>query len=395
MSVAASRWPRRLAFFVLGAVVWLPSLHLVFELGAADRSRVANELVARQVAVWHATSRDDATLRAVNPEWDFMSRTYLVLALANHALTLGPGPEREKLVETMDLVIASTLTEESEHGNAHFLLGYAKARPFVDPEARSVFLDGEILFMLEARELVERRESYHLLAQERAIHIEAAMRRSPTLSAESYPDECWTFCNTTALAALAVLDHVHADDHGALLREWVVKAKARLVDPRTGLLVSSYTRDGRTLDGPEGSSLWMTATNLRFVDESFAQDQYGRARRALGRTAFGFGWAREWPSGDLERPDVDSGPIVPFFGASAGSSGLAVLGASAFGDAKYRDALFASLELAAFPDDRAGSRGGRYLASNRVGDAVVLYALETGPLLRAVKGSPNPREASR
>ena len=295
----------------------------------------------------------------------------------------------------MDRVIASTLAEESEHGNAHFMLGYAKARPFVDPEARSVFLDGEILFMLEARELVERRESYHLLAEERAAHIEAAMRRSPTLSAESYPDECWTFCNTTALAALAVLDHVHADDHGALLREWVVKAKARLVDPRTGLLVSSYTRGGQTLDGPEGSSLWMTASNLRFVDEAFAQDQYGRARRELGRTALGFGWAREWPSGDRERPDVDSGPIVPFFGASAGSSGLAVLGASAFGDTEYRDALFASLELAAFPDDRAGSRGGRYLASNRVGDAVVLYALETGPLLRAVKGSPNAREASR
>ena len=85
MSVAASRWPRRLAFFVLGALVWLPSLHLFFALGADDRSRVQNQLVARQVAVWHATSRDDTVLRAVNPEWDFMSRTYLVLALANHA----------------------------------------------------------------------------------------------------------------------------------------------------------------------------------------------------------------------------------------------------------------------------------------------------------------------
>ncbi len=35
------------------------------------------------------------------------------------------------------------------------------------------------------------------------------MSRSPSLSAESYPDDCWTFCNTTALAGLAMLDRVH------------------------------------------------------------------------------------------------------------------------------------------------------------------------------------------
>jgi hypothetical protein len=208
-------------------------------------------------------------------------------------------------------------------GGSHFMLGCASARPFVDPEARSVFLDGEILLMLEARESVRTRESYAILAKERAKYIESAMRRSPTLSAESYPDECWTFCNTTALAGLAVLDHVHGSDHGALGREWVSRAKERLVDARTGILVSSFTRAGQTLDGPEGSSIWMSASNMLFVDEAFANDQYRRARRELGKTTLGFGWAREWPSGVPERPDVDSGPIVPFLGASAGASGLA------------------------------------------------------------------------
>ncbi len=395
MHRVVSLWSRRLAFALIGAAIWLPLLHSFFTIGDEDRARIAKDLVASQVAVWQAPSRDDAALRATNPEWDFMGRTYVVLALANHALTLAPGAERDGLLATIDRVIDSTLAEEAEHGGSYFMLEYAKARPFVDRDARSIFLDGEVLLMLEARESVSRRESYAILAKERANHIESAMRRSPTLSAESYPDECWTFCNTTALAGLAVLDHVHGSDHGAVGREWVSRAKERLVDARTGLLVSSFTRAGQTLDGPEGSSIWMSASNLLFVDEAFAKDQYRRARRELGKTTLGFGWAREWPSGVPERPDVDSGPIVPFLGASAGASGLAVLGAAAFGDTEYRDALFASLELAAFPDDRAKRHGGRYLASNRVGDAVVLYALETGPLLRAVKASSHPKEAGR
>ncbi|MCW5831942.1 MAG: hypothetical protein KIS78_05760 [Labilithrix sp.] len=129
-----------------------------------------------------------------------------------------------------------------------------------------------------------------------------------------------------------MLDRAAGTDHARLARDWVAHAKARLVDPETGLLISSYTWDGRVLDGPEGSSLWMSAHNLLVIDEAFARDQYARARRELGASFFGFGWAREWPEGTPPRPDVDSGPIVPLLQASAGSSGLALLGASAFGD---------------------------------------------------------------
>ena len=148
-------------------------------------------------------------------------------------------------------------------------------------------------------------------------------------------------------------------------------AKAHLVEPRTGLLVSSYAVDGATLDGPEGSSIWMSATNLFELDEAFARDQWQRARKELGVTFLGFGWAREWPAGVVARPDVDSGPIIPVLAASAGSSGLAFLGASAFGDTAFLDALFSSIELAGFRERATG----RYRASNEVGDAVLLYAL--------------------
>ena len=366
----------RFALFVLlAAALWLPNMHHLHTMDAPSRARLATSLAERQIA----TPKDDVErMRATNPEWDFMRRTFTVLSLANLAEEK-TGRERARLLGAIDAIVDATLRDDERLGAEHFLLAYARRGPFLDRETRSVFIDGEIVMMLEARELVEPRPELRPVARMRAERIERTMRRSPSLSAESYPDECWTFCNTTALAALAMLDRVDDSDHGDLSRTWVAHAKAHLVDPATGLLVSSFTYDGRVLDGPEGSSIWMSAHNLLFVDEAFARDQYARARRELRGSALGYAWAREWPAsvpGDAKRPDVDSGPIVPIVDASAGSSGLALLGASAFDDEEYLGGLLASLELAAFRD------GDRYLASNAVGDAVLLYALTGGPRRR-------------
>jgi hypothetical protein len=349
---------------VVAAAIWLPNLH---HLTTPDLERTREALLDRQLR-----DPDPSRMRAVNPEWDFMRRTFVVLALANRALER--PTDREELLTAIDRIIETTV----QHDARHFSMAYFERGPFVDPDGRSLFVDGEIIMMMAARDLVAPR--WRDAARERAARIAAAMLRSPTLSGESYPDECWTFCNTTALAALAMLDRSTGGAEYAELREaWVAYAKEHLVDPRTGILVSSYTRDGRVLDGPEGSSIWMVAHNLLVVDAAFAHDQYDRARRELAASVLGFAWAREWPHGHAARPDVDSGPIVPLLDASAGSSGLALLGARAFGDASFERGLFASLELVGFPED------GRYRASNDVGDAVVLYALSFGPLWARVR----------
>jgi hypothetical protein len=138
----------------------------------------------------------------------------------------------------------------------------------------------------------------------------------------------------------------------------------------------------------------MTASNLLLVDEAFARDQYARARTELGASFLGFGWAREWPerrgsSRMAPQGDVDSGPLVPFIDASAGSSGLALIGASAFGDQRWLGSLLSSLELVGFRDEGRG----RYRASNGVGDAVLLYALSFGPLWQRVKTPAGDRSA--
>ena len=78
--------------------------------------------------------------------------------------------------------------------------------------------------------------------RERIDAMLARMRQSPVLSGESYPMECWMFCNTVALAALKIADALDGSDHSALFGAWLAAAKRRLVDPGTGILNSSFAR---------------------------------------------------------------------------------------------------------------------------------------------------------
>src|SRR5207248_9198908 len=131
------------------------------------------------------------------------------------------------------------------------------------------------------RRRVEEKPEYRPLFAARVAAMEKAMREGPALSAESYPDECWTFDNANALAAMQLSDVLDGTDHADFLRAWVRTAKTRLVDAKSGMLVSSFRRDGTPLDGSEGSSIWMAAHALSVVDADFARDQYDRARKEL------------------------------------------------------------------------------------------------------------------
>jgi hypothetical protein len=389
-SVLQPPWLGRSLCVVAAAAIWLSSVHLLFRPGPVAHTRegalspTGEALLTRQLRLWEdpgERARAIEQMRASNAEWDFMGRTFLVLALGNMAERR--PEERERYVAVIDRIIDETVLLERERGMFHFLMPYASQRPFVVQPPRSAFVDGEIALMLATRELVLPRAGGRQKLAERTASLRSQMESSTVLSAESYPDECWTFCNTMALAAMRMEDAIVGGHRGAdLARRWLERARAELVDPETGLLVSSFTVSGRHLDGPEGSSIWVASHALMLVDEAFARDQYERARRLLGVEFMGFGWAREWPRSSGGRSDVDSGPIVPIVDASPGSSGLALLGASAFGDDAYLTSLLTTLDFAGFPTRRAGAL--RYAASNQVGDAALVYALSFGPLWHRV-----------
>jgi len=393
---ALLRWVAvRLVALALAAAVWLPLVHLAFapgraELAATEASPRARALADRQLALWEgdvaarAAARD--RMRATNPEWDFMGRTFLVLALANLAEREPDAAER--YLAAVDRILADTLRVEAAGGHEAFLLGYARRRPWVAQPPRSLFVDGELALMLGARCLAAPDARWSAELRRRAEVIADRIEAGPVLCAESYPDECWIFCNTAALAALRLADVVLGTDHAALRARWVATARERLVDPETGLLISELTYAGRPRDGPEGSSIWAAAHFLQLVDADFARDQYDRARRELARTCLGFGWAREWPESWVGPIDVDSGLVVPVLEASPSSSGLALVAAAAFDDDDLLAALVASLDVGGFPVEDADG-GLRYAAGNQVGDAVLLYALVEGPLwTRAREAAP-------
>ncbi len=380
-------------------MLWLPLAHVFFQPPAANPDRApssttdARALMERHLKLWELPPekrREVFRMRRGNPEWDFMGRTFLVGALANLALR-DPG-EKKRALAVMDRVIHETLVLEKKRGMHYFLLPYSRAGKFLGKTPGNQFLDGEIAFMLAARRLVAEHTLYKRLLRERVRRIKARMEESPVLSAESYPDESWMFCNTVALAALRMHDRLDGTDHAAFFRRWVLRAQASLTEKSTGLLVSSFTFDGKHLDGPEGSSIWMSAHMLQVIDPAFAAKQYRLARKELGRELLGFGYAREWPKQAPGPQDVDSGLVVPLLQAGPGSSGLAFVGAAAFGDEAFLTRLKTSLAYAAFPMRENG--GLRYAASNQVGDAVMLYALLQGPLWKKVGPPKSPAVAN-
>jgi hypothetical protein len=381
---------RALIALTLGAAVWIPCLHFFFakEVGNFKQpgglSPKARQLAARHLQLWTdpaLRSRELDRMRASNAEWDFMGRTFLAWSLAE--MSLRNPAEKPGYLETIDRIIDETVRLEKEHGMYFFLMPYARSRPYIMQPPRSEFLDSEIALMMAVRRIIEEKPAYQPLLRERVDLMEARMRRGRVLSAESYPDECWMFDNAMALATMRLADYLDGTDHSAFMKQWLEVAKQKLVDHKTGILISSFTADGEPLDGPEGSSIWLVSHCLRLVDKDFARDQYRRARKELGRNLAGFAWSREWPDSWRGQEDIDSGPVIPVLDISAGASGMAFIGASSFADADYLSALAATLDFSAFPSRKEGRL--KYCASNQVGDAALLFATVLGPLWEKVE----------
>jgi hypothetical protein len=370
---------------LVASAIWLPAVHLFFRPQLADFRQTgaiaprAAELAARQLDLWEDSAKrqkEIVRMRSANAEWDFMSRTYFVMALANMALV--QPREQDRYLRVMDAVISETMNLEKERGIYFFLMDYARDQPFIAQPARSTFLDGEIAMMIAARQLVSPEARYAPLLAERIDLLVDYMGRGPVMCGESYPDECWMFCNALAAASIKLSDRLDGRDHSAFLASWLSTMKSKLIHKESGLLVSSFHYDGRPIKGPEGSTIWMVAHCLQVVDPAFAAEQYRLAKKQIGAEVAGFGYAREWPASWQGPVDVDSGPVIPVLGVSAGSSGMAFLGAAGFGDDTYLRALLTTVDFAAFPIHAGGQL--RYAAGNQVGDSVLLYSLVQGPL---------------
>ena len=327
-------------------------------------------------------------MRSLNPEYDFMSRTFLVLALADRAIA-EPTLAHDHL-RTIDAIIDDTLEAEARHGQDHWLMSYWQPDATVGT-GRSLFVDGEVLVMVTARRMV--RDDRPELKDEttrRARLVTHNLGSGGDLPfAESYADEGWLFCHAMAMLGLRAQEQLDGVDHSVLFTDFERAVRSTLIDPHTGMLASEFTMEGATMDGPEGSSIWFVVSALDVVAPELAEEQYGLARQALGRSVLGLGYSREWPTGAEAFQDVDSGPIIPILDASTSASGFAIAAARVHDDhrfsAQLSDALGAAEAILQLSPQLAE------IAGNPVADAVIVWGQGVGPLFDRLREAPPSR----
>ena len=252
---------------IFAAIIWLPNASSLFS--QPESNYISGKIIApkgqlianRYINFWTNPELRQLELdkmRSRNAEWDFMGRCFFVWSLGNMALR---EPARAKtILPIMDSIIDETLSLEKKYGIYFFLMPYAKNLPFKQKPERSIFLDGEIALMLAIRRLVEEKQEYKELLRSKIETMVSRMEINPVLCAESYPDECWLFCNSIALAAIKIGDFLDHTDNSEFLKNWVKSAKENLIDKKTGILVSAFDLSGKSIsDGPEGSTIWLVS----------------------------------------------------------------------------------------------------------------------------------------
>lgn len=355
------------------AVTALPFI-LLFATGPSADQR-AETLLTSNEAAWEDRGNTVAALHAANPEFDLMWRTFTVLAACDRAIAY--PEEADRWLALADAMIRDTHAVATTRGQRHFLLGYADRQDWRQPDAGSLFVDGEIALMVNARRLVKDAPWLADLGQVWTAKVERDFALAGERLPESYPNEAWAFCITNALLALHMSDVVDGTDHSAFIHTTTTHMATDLTDPATGLLGSDWEVDGTPLDGTEGSSLWWVSTGLLVLNPELATRQYQGAHDSLIGGLPGMAWSREWP-GEAHPSDIDSGPIIPFFEASPASSGFALIAASAHGDTRTRRKFVRAIRAADVllrVDPRLSQ-----MAEAPMGDAIITFGLGFGPL---------------
>jgi hypothetical protein len=197
---------------------------------------------------------------------------------------------------------------------------------------------------------------------------------SPFLVA--YSNQSWPVDSVVAIAALRRADHVTDQDHGQLIDRWLRRVND-LVDPRTGLLPhQTDPKTGAVVQGSRGSSQSIIQRMWPTVDPGTASEVYRRFRTQFVATWAGFVGIREYPDGMDGPGDVDSGPLVVGFSASA--SAVAIGAARANGDEGLAVAIVHEADAFGVPLTIGGKR--RYaFGAVPIGDAFLTWARSTPP----------------
>ena len=215
-----------------------------------------------------------------------------------------------------------------------------------------------------------------------------AFDRSPTPFLPAYPGQAWPVDSVVAMATLRLHDSLFPARFSTTIQQWLETAQDRL-DPATGLLPHRVdSKTGEVLEGARGSSQSLIARFLVEVDPEWGRIQYALFRRQFVAPLLGAPGVREYPEQIAAQGDIDSGPLVAGFSASAT---VVMIGAAQVqGDREIADALIDASEAAGLPIRWGGSK--RYLLGLLpIGDAFLVWAKTSRPWVATWSEATMPR----
>ena len=145
----------------------------------------------------------------------------------------------------------------------------------------------------------------------------------------SYGGAAWPADVLLCVASLAKHDKLFESKFTSTIKHWTDKVKARL--DSSGMIPHGVSpANGSVLEAARGSSQTLMLIFLKDIDPDFAHQQYQLFRDRFIDTTLGLTGIREYSRGHSGFGDVDSGPVVLGYGASATIVGMSTL--SVYGD---------------------------------------------------------------
>jgi hypothetical protein len=247
-----------------------------------------------------------------NPEWGLFTLSFSTYALTNLA-TQQPDL-RAEAAATIGRAIAVALTPPLREP-----FDDALPNKYLAPSLpSSVLYLGHLNLMLGCHRQLVPNSPYRHLHDSLSAALAARYQQEPAGNLASYPHLRWLPDNTVALASLALHSQLTGSPYAEAGRRWVTMAKAKWLDPQTGLLASQVDAQGRPTEAPRGSMLGWSIWFIARFDSAFARQQYQRCQAAHSTNLGALRLYREQP-GDYRTGagDVDSGPLLLGYGIPA------------------------------------------------------------------------------
>jgi hypothetical protein len=144
-----------------------------------------------------------------------------------------------------------------------------------------------------------------------------------TVYPESYKGYSWAADVFVAVASLKLHDQLFDPLFEQHIQSWLNKVKAST--DKNGFIPYASTTDGKPLEIARGSSESLILNFLIDIDTAFAKQQFALYKEKFLDHRFGLPGIREFPSGNENTGDVDSGPVILDMGSAATIVGMRIL----------------------------------------------------------------------